>query len=102
MASAVLLALVLRAFVVQAYEIPSSSMVPTLEVGDRVFVSKLAYGARLPFSEEAQLRLRVDPHAPAPLRVRAAALDLPEFAAAFTRPGQPPYPQGGRRPAGIW
>jgi signal peptidase I len=55
-ASAVLLALVLRAFVVQAYEIPSSSMVPTLEVGDRVFVSKLAYGARLPFSDEAQVR----------------------------------------------
>ena len=44
------------AFVVQAYEIPSGSMVPTLEVGDRVFVSKLAYGARLPFTEEAQLR----------------------------------------------
>jgi signal peptidase I len=55
-ASALLVALVLRAFVVQAYEIPSNSMVPTLEVGDRVFVSKLAYGARLPFSEETLVR----------------------------------------------
>ncbi len=40
---AVLAALVLRAFVVQAYEIPSGSMIPTLQVGDRVFVNKLAH-----------------------------------------------------------
>ena len=40
--------LFLRAFVVQAYNIPSGSMMPTLEVGDRIFVNKLSYGVRLP------------------------------------------------------
>lgn len=40
---AVLLALALRAFVVQAFYIPSDSMVPTLQEGDRVLVNKLSY-----------------------------------------------------------
>jgi signal peptidase I len=37
------LALLFRAFVAQAYYIPSESMVPTLEVGDHVYVNRLAY-----------------------------------------------------------
>jgi signal peptidase I len=40
---AAVIALVLRAFVAQAFSIPSSSMAPQLAVGDRVVVSKLAY-----------------------------------------------------------
>ncbi|HEX5614584.1 MAG TPA: signal peptidase I [Acidimicrobiia bacterium] len=40
---AIALALVLRAFVVQAFYIPSDSMVPTLQEGDRVLVNKLSY-----------------------------------------------------------
>jgi len=40
--------LFLRAFVVQAYNIPSGSMMPTLAVGDRILVNKLSYGLRLP------------------------------------------------------
>ena len=36
-------AILVKAFIVQAFYIPSASMVPTLEVGDRVFVNKLAY-----------------------------------------------------------
>ena len=40
--------LFLRAFVVQAYNIPSGSMTPTLAVGDRILVNKLSYGLRLP------------------------------------------------------
>ncbi len=39
----ILIALVVEAFLVQAFWIPSPSMVPTLEVGDRVLVNKLAY-----------------------------------------------------------
>src|SRR6187455_581851 len=39
----VLLALLFRAFVAQAYVIPSESMQPTLEVGDHVYVNRLAY-----------------------------------------------------------
>jgi signal peptidase I len=40
---AVVLAVVMRTFVAQAFRIPSESMVPQLEVGDRVVVSRIAY-----------------------------------------------------------
>jgi len=43
LAAAVLAAFLLRAFVVQPYFIPSASMEPTLMVGDKVLVNKLAY-----------------------------------------------------------
>jgi signal peptidase I len=42
------LALAVKTFLVQAFYIPSGSMVPTLEVGDRVLVNKLAYRFREP------------------------------------------------------
>lgn len=42
---AVLVALLIKTFVVQAFRIPSESMVPTLEIGDRVLVNKLSYDA---------------------------------------------------------
>jgi signal peptidase I len=40
---AVLIAVLLRAYVVETYYIPSGSMEPTLQVGDRILVDKLAY-----------------------------------------------------------
>ena len=43
---AIAVALLLRAFVVEAFQIPSGSMIPTLEVGDHIFVSKFSYGLR--------------------------------------------------------
>ncbi len=46
---AVILALVIRTFVVQAFKIPSGSMIPTFQVGDRIFVNKFIYGAKVPF-----------------------------------------------------
>ena len=46
----VVLALVVRASVAQVYRVVSASMVPTLDVGDRVLVNRLAYGIHLPFS----------------------------------------------------
>jgi signal peptidase I len=45
-----LLTLFLRQFVLQAFRIPSESMVPTLLVGDFLFVNKLEYGPKLPFT----------------------------------------------------
>ncbi|MFQ5847084.1 MAG: signal peptidase I [Candidatus Methylomirabilales bacterium] len=45
---ALLLALFIRTFVVQAFKIPSGSMIPTLLVGDHILVSKFIYGIRVP------------------------------------------------------
>ncbi len=41
----------IRAFVVQVFQIPSSSMYPTLMIGDHLFVNKFIYGLDIPFSE---------------------------------------------------
>ena len=45
---ALLLAFVIRAFIVQAFKIPSGSMLETLQIGDHLLVSKFAYDVRLP------------------------------------------------------
>lgn len=45
---ALLLAVVIRTFFVQAYKIPSGSMEPTLLVGDHILVNKLVFGLRMP------------------------------------------------------
>lgn len=49
---ALLLALFIRAFVAQAFTIPSGSMIPTLLVGDYILVNKFGYGIRNPFSNK--------------------------------------------------
>jgi signal peptidase I len=47
---AVILAIVIRAFIVQAFKIPSGSMESTLLVGDHILVNKFIYGVRVPFT----------------------------------------------------
>jgi signal peptidase I len=48
---AVILALFIRTFVVQAFKIPSGSMLPTLQIGDHLLVSKFIYGVKIPMTE---------------------------------------------------
>jgi signal peptidase I len=46
---AILIALFIRTFVVQAFKIPSGSMKPTLLIGDHLLVSKFSYGVKIPY-----------------------------------------------------
>lgn len=48
LAVALLLAIFIRTFIVQAFKIPSGSMLPTLQIGDHILVNKLRYGVRIP------------------------------------------------------
>ncbi len=48
---AVLAAFTIRWALIEAYVIPSGSMLPSLQIHDHIFVNKLAYGIRFPFSE---------------------------------------------------
>jgi signal peptidase I len=49
---ALLLALFIRTFIVQAFKIPSGSMLPTLKIGDHLLVNKFIYGVKMPFTGE--------------------------------------------------
>ena len=49
---AVAVALILRAFVIEAFKIPSGSMIPSLMIGDHIFVNKLTYGPLIPWTEK--------------------------------------------------
>lgn len=55
---AVLLALVIRTYLVQAFKIPSGSMEDTLVIGDHLLVSKFMYGTKIPFVDTRVLTVR--------------------------------------------
>lgn len=55
---ALLLALFIRTFIVQAFKIPSGSMIPTLQIGDHILVNKLSYGVRIPIWGQYLLQYR--------------------------------------------
>jgi signal peptidase I len=50
--TAFLVAFVIRSFVIEAFKIPSGSMIPTLMIGDHIFVNKFVYGLRIPFTKK--------------------------------------------------
>ncbi|MFZ5775991.1 MAG: signal peptidase I [Thermodesulfobacteriota bacterium] len=56
-AIALLLALFIRSFVVQAFKIPSGSMLPTLLIGDHILVNKFVYGIRNPINGTAWISI---------------------------------------------
>lgn len=49
---AFILAMFIRGFLIQAYKIPSGSMLNTLLIGDRLLVNKFIYGVKIPFTEK--------------------------------------------------
>ena len=49
---AIAVAMALRTFVVEAFKIPSGSMIPTLQVGDHIFVNKFSYGPAIPWTHK--------------------------------------------------
>ena len=55
---AVILALIIRTFIVQAFKIPSGSMEDTLAIGDHILVSKFIYGMKIPFTDTRFWKLR--------------------------------------------
>ena len=85
---AVLVAVFLRLFAVEAFKIPSESMVPTLMVGDHIFVSKYLYGISLPFTNKRMVRFADPKHGEVVVFVKPslqeqtgspAAARLPDF-----------------------
>jgi signal peptidase I len=57
-ATALILALIIRAYIVQAFKIPSGSMIPTLLIGDHILVNKFLYGTKIPFTDTKILEFR--------------------------------------------
>ncbi|MBL8954170.1 MAG: signal peptidase I [Myxococcaceae bacterium] len=59
--TALLVALLIRTAVVEPFKIPSGSMIPTLEIGDQIFVNKFIYGVRIPFLNKIPFTLVREP-----------------------------------------
>jgi signal peptidase I len=56
--TALILALLIRTYIVQAFKIPSGSMIPTLLIGDHILVNKFLFGTEIPFTDKKILIFR--------------------------------------------
>lgn len=74
---AILLALTIRWAFMEAYVIPSGSMLPSLLIRDHIFVNKFVYGVRIPFSEEWLMKFR------SPKRGEVIVFKYPEDKSTF-------------------
>ena len=52
---AVIIAMFIRTFIIQAFKIPSGSMLETLQIGDHILVNKFIYGIKIPFTDGKNL-----------------------------------------------
>lgn len=59
---ALILALFIRTFVVQAFKIPSGSMLETLQIGDHLLVNKFLYGIKIPFTDKVLIPITSPDH----------------------------------------
>lgn len=48
---AIIIAMFIRTFIIQAFKIPSGSMLETLQIGDHILVNKFIYGVKIPFTD---------------------------------------------------
>ncbi|MCG8567719.1 MAG: signal peptidase I [Desulfobacterales bacterium] len=58
---AIVIAMFIRTFIVQAFKIPSGSMLETLQIGDQILVNKFIYGIKIPFTDGKNLIPVKDP-----------------------------------------
>ena len=58
---AIVIAMFIRTFIVQAFKIPSGSMLETLQIGDQILVNKFIYGVKIPFTDGKNLISVKDP-----------------------------------------
>jgi signal peptidase I len=55
------IAMIIRTIIIEPFRIPSGSMIPTLEIGDQIFVNKFIYGVRIPFVNKVPFVLVREP-----------------------------------------
>jgi signal peptidase I len=58
---AIIIAMFIRTFIIQAFKIPSGSMLETLQIGDQILVNKFIYGVKIPFTNGKTLISIKDP-----------------------------------------
>ncbi len=59
---AIILALFIRTFVIQAFKIPSGSMKQTLQIGDHILVNKFIYGVKIPYVDKIIIPIKKPRH----------------------------------------